>query len=98
MPGSRAPVFGEPEDLEDALRADGVTALLVTGRGQFRARLTQITLDRLRLASAEEELARVAFLAMPASTVLVSWPIGDKPAPACVGVDVRARVMLPLCP
>ena len=79
MPGSRASVFGEPEDFEDALRADGVGALLVTGHGRFRARLTQISLDRLRLASAEEEVARVAVVAVPANTVLVSSPIGDRP-------------------
>src|SRR5438270_738813 len=79
MPGSRASVFGEPEDFEEALRADGVAALLVTGRGRFRARLTQILLERLHLASAEEELARVAVVVVPANTILVSWPIGDGP-------------------
>jgi hypothetical protein len=36
------------------LRAEGCAGLLVTGGGAFRARLTQITLDHLRLASAEE--------------------------------------------
>jgi AraC-like DNA-binding protein len=98
MPGSRASVFGEPEDFEDALRADGVTALLITGRGQFRARLTQISLDRLRLASAEEEVARVAVVAVPADTVLVSWPIGDRPAPVWGGIEMRTGEMLILGP
>lgn len=98
MPGSRASVFGEPEDFEDALRADSVTALLVTGRGQFRARLTQISLDRLRLASAEEEVARVAVVAVPADTVLVSWPIGDRPAPVWGGIEIRTGEMLTLGP
>ncbi len=98
MPGSRASVFGEPEDFQDALRTDGVTALLVTGRGQFRARLTQISLDRLRLASAEEEIARVAVVAVPANTVFVSWRIGDRPVPVWGGIEMRAGEMLTLGP
>jgi AraC-like DNA-binding protein len=98
MPGSRASVFGEAEDFEDALRADGVAALLVTGRGQFRARLTQITLDRLRLAGAEEEAARIAFFTAPRGTVLVWWPIGGNPAPLWGGVEIRAGDMLALGP
>jgi AraC-like DNA-binding protein len=98
MPGSRASVFGEPEDFEDALRADGIASLLVTGRGQFRARLTQISLDRLRLASAEEEVARIAVVAVPANTVLVSWPIGDRPAPVWGGIEMQIGQMLTLGP
>jgi AraC-like DNA-binding protein len=98
MPGSRASVFGEAEDFEDALRADGVAGLLVTGRGQFRARLTQISLDRLRLASAEEEVARVALVAVPAHTILVLWPTGDRPAPVWGGIEMRSGDMLTLGP
>ena len=46
MPGSRASVFGEGEDFQMALTADGVAGVLFTGRGQFRARLTQVALKR----------------------------------------------------
>ena len=53
-------VFSEPEDYEAALRKEGCLGLLVTGRGQFRARLTQITLHRLRLSRGEEQLSRIA--------------------------------------
>jgi len=66
MPGSRASVFGEAEDFQAALSADGVAGLLVTGRGQFRARLTQVALERLRLAAVEEGQSRIAFIAVPA--------------------------------
>ena len=76
MPGSRASVFGEAEDFQAALSADGVAGLLVTSRGQFRARLTQLTLDGWRLATVEEEQPRIAFVAVPAGMVLVSFPIG----------------------
>ena len=65
MPGSRASVFGEAEDFQAALSADGVAGLLVTSRGQFCARLTQLTLDGWRLATVEEEQPRIAFVAVP---------------------------------
>lgn len=42
MPGSRASVFGEAEDFQAALSAEGVAAVWVTDGGQFRARVTQI--------------------------------------------------------
>ena len=39
MPGSVTSVFSEPGDFEAALREEGGLGLLITGRGQFRARL-----------------------------------------------------------
>jgi hypothetical protein len=75
MPGSRASVFGEAEDFQAALSADGVAGLLVTGHGQFRARLTQVELDRLRLTAVEETQPRIAFVTVPSDMVLVSFPI-----------------------
>ena len=98
MPGSVTSVFGEAADFEAALRPEGYVSLLVTGRGSFRARLTQIKLDRLRLASAEEELARVAFVEVPEGAVVAGWPIGENPAPLWGGVEIRAGDMLTLGP
>jgi AraC-like DNA-binding protein len=72
MPGSFTSVFGEPEDFELALRPEGVVGLLITDQGQFRARLTGIALYRLRLAAGEEELARIAHVAVPSGMVLVA--------------------------
>jgi hypothetical protein len=98
MPGSVASVFGEAESFEAALREEGCTGLFVTEGGEFRARLTQITLDRLRLASAEEELARIGVIAVPANTVLISWPNPKTPAPVWGGIAMKAGVMLTLGP
>jgi hypothetical protein len=56
MPASVTSVFGEPDNFEAALRADGVSTLLVTARGQFRARLTQITLQHMHLLAGVEGL------------------------------------------
>ena len=98
MPGSRASVFGEAEDFQAALSADGVAGLLVTSRGQFRARLTQIRLDGWRLAAIEEEQPRIAFVAVPADMVLVSFPIGGGPSPVWAGMEIRNGEMITLGP
>lgn len=89
MPGSFASVFGVSDDLAAALRGEGCRSLLVTGKGAFRARLTQIALDRLRLTAGEEELARIAFFAIPAEDVLVCFSLGGTSA-IWGGIEMRA--------
>jgi AraC-like DNA-binding protein len=74
MPGSGTSVFSEAEDFEAALRAEGCLGLLVTGPGRFRARLTHVTLHRLRLSATDEQLARISLVAVPADMLLVSLP------------------------
>jgi AraC-like DNA-binding protein len=96
MPGSVTTVFCEAEGFEVALREEGFTGLLVIEAGAFRSRLTQITLERLRLASAEEELARIAVIAVPANTVLISWPSDKTPAPLWGGIAMKASEMITL--
>jgi AraC-like DNA-binding protein len=91
MPGSRASVFGEAEDFQAALNADGVVGVLLTERGQFQARVTQVGLKSWRLAAVEEAQARIAFVAVPAGVVLVSFPIDGGPSPIWGGVEIRSR-------
>jgi AraC-like DNA-binding protein len=98
MPGSVTSVFSEPGDFEAALREEGSLGLLITGRGQFRAQLTQIKLHRLRLSAAEEQLSRIAFVAVPADLILVSLPIGGRPAPIWGGITMRAGEIMTLGP
>src|SRR5215472_14361235 len=89
MPGSRASVFGEAEDFHAALSAGGVAGLLVSGRGQFRARMTQVALEGIRLAAVEEQLARIAFVAVPAGIVVVAFQIDGGPSPVWGGTEIR---------
>jgi AraC-like DNA-binding protein len=98
MPSSVTSVFGEPEDFEAALRADGVLSLLVTGHGRFRARLTELTLHHLCLSAGDEYLPRIAFIAIPADTVLVSLPIGSGPWPIWGGMEMQASEIITLGP
>ncbi|MGA7264023.1 MAG: helix-turn-helix transcriptional regulator [Stellaceae bacterium] len=98
MPGSVTSVFSEPGDFEAALREEGGLGLLITGRGQFRARLTQVKLHRLCLSAAEEQLSRIAFVAVPADLILVSLPIDGRPAPIWGGVGMPAGEIMTLGP
>jgi AraC-like DNA-binding protein len=98
MSGSVASVFGEPDEFQAALREDGIRNLLVTEKGQFRARLTQVRLPHLRLSAGDERLARIAFAVVPADTLLVSLRLGDRPAPIWGGQEMRAGELIALGP
>ena len=94
MSNSVTAVFSEPEEFEAALWVEGLSGLVITGRGQFRARLTQIALNRMRLSAAEEKLPRIAFVVVPADMVLVWFPSGNVEAPICGGIGVHANELL----
>jgi hypothetical protein len=98
VPRTFTSVFGEPDDFQAALSAECVVRLLVTGPGEFRARLTQITLHRLRLSAAEEHLPRIAFVAVPAGAVLVALPIGSEPSLIWGGIGMRSGEIITLGP
>lgn len=68
-------VMSDPYTLRDALRAEGLIDFAITGEGHCRARLTQVTLDGLRVAAIEETLPRIAFVKVPADRVLISLPL-----------------------
>jgi hypothetical protein len=76
MPGSVTSVFIEPKDFKAAFCTEGCRSLVVTGHGQFRARLPQVALHLLRLSMAQEQPARIAFLAIPPGMVVLTVPVG----------------------
>jgi len=98
MPGSVTSTFSEPEDFEDALRKEGCRGLVITGRGRFRARLTQITLHRLRLSAAEEQLPRIAFITVPNDIIVLAFSIDDETAPVGGQVQTRSHEIMVLSP
>jgi AraC-like DNA-binding protein len=98
MPGSHTSTFSEPEDFEEALRSEGCLALLITGRGHFRARLTQIVLHGLRLSEGNEHLSRIAFIATPADMMLISFPIGNGSLPFYGGLRMQLGEIMTLSP
>jgi AraC-like DNA-binding protein len=98
MPGSITSAFSEPQDFEDVLRKEGGLKLLITGPGKFRAQLTQITLHRVRLLAAEDHLSHIAFIAVPADTVITAFPIGDGTASSRDGTPMHSGEIMILSP
>jgi AraC-like DNA-binding protein len=98
MPRSVTSVFSNPKDFQAALSKDAILSLVVSGPGRFRARLTQVVLNDMRLAAGEEELPRIAFVAVPSDAVLVWLPVGDRHAAIWGGVQLRAGEMITLGP
>ena len=78
MPASTMSAFSDASDLEVALRGVGDVHLIVTGRGEFRARVTHVELQRLRLWAVDERASRIGFLMVPSDVLLALFPIGDQ--------------------
>ena len=97
MPSGATAVFGEPDEFQAALRQDGVANLLVVSSGQFCARLTKVTLHGWHLSACNEQLPRIAFVKVPADTVVVAFSISDqRRAPSWGGVQTRADEIITL--
>src|SRR5437879_6167854 len=87
MPGGQVSLFGELHDFQVAMASGGFVRFLVTAPGQFRARLARVSLHGLQLAAGDEELSRIAFVAVPQSSVLISLAIGGKSTPRWGGIE-----------
>ena len=98
MPGSVVSAFSQPADFAKALHAEGVRSLVVAVPGQFQARLTQISLDQVHLAAGEEQLPRIAFVVVPADTLIILFPVGAEASPICGGVAARPGELMMLHP
>jgi hypothetical protein len=96
MPGSVTSVFSEAEDFAAALREEGGLGVLVTGAGEFRARLTRVALHNLRLSAGDEQLPRVAVVAVPPGMILVALARGRAPGPIWGGVRLGADEIMTL--
>jgi hypothetical protein len=94
MPGSALSVYSDPNDFQAALSACGnvqllVTGLLVTGVGEFSARLSRISLINMRLIACEERLSRVASMSIPCDMVRVTLPPRPDGSLMWDGMDAR---------
>ena len=66
--------FGESDELCAALAEAGYRQLLVIEPGAFRARMTRITLDHVRLSFIEEQLARIASITLAPGAIRILLP------------------------
>lgn len=98
MPESVTAAFSEAEHFDAALRAEGYRSLVVRAPRQFRARLTQVSLNEIRLTAAEERAARVAFVTVPPNVLLISFSIGQAPAPIFAGMRLTEGEFVTLGP
>jgi AraC family ethanolamine operon transcriptional activator len=74
----------------------GCTNLVATDHGFFRARFTRIALHRLRLLSAEETRARIAFFSVSHEALLVSVPLGNNLPPIWGGIAAQMAEIVTL--
>lgn len=98
MPTSVTSVFSNLNDFAEALRSLGIVHLAATGPGEFRARLTRVELQHLRIWSAGEHVPRIGFHETPTDVLLVLFAIGDQPAPVWGGVHLTEGELLTCFP
>jgi AraC-like DNA-binding protein len=91
-------VFSEPDDFEAAMRADGGVSLVTTEPGQFRARITQVALNGMRLLDVNENVPRIAFIKIPEDTLLVALSLSRWPDWFWNGQEVQAGELATLGP
>jgi AraC-like DNA-binding protein len=73
MAQSGTATFASPDAYQAGI-ADASVNLILTGGGDFNARLTWLNLRQIRVFRAYENLPRVAFISLSAAQVLVSFP------------------------
>src|SRR4051812_21018719 len=89
MPGTVTSVLTGAKEFMAAFRNEGGVSLCVTGSGQFQARVIRVELHTVRLSSVEEQLPRIAFMAVPADSVLITFSTGHRPAPIWGGMTLE---------
>jgi hypothetical protein len=94
MPASMMSVFSSADDLEEALRNVGDVHLIVTGDGEYRAHLTHVELQRLRLWAVRERASRIGFLRTPPDMLLALFTVGDQPSPIWSGISLNKGEIL----
>jgi hypothetical protein len=91
--------FTDPTGFVAAIPNDGASRrLVVTGHGRFRARLTWVALNSLRLAAGEDSLARIAFVTVPDHMILVVLRRGPYSAPMWGEIVMQANEILTFGP
>jgi AraC-like DNA-binding protein len=79
MPENGRSTFSSPDDYQAGIGGAKVN-LIVTGGGNFKARLTWLKLLHLRVLRGCESLPRIAFISLSPERVFVSFPTGGSPS------------------
>jgi len=89
MAGNGAYAFTDPGDYEACVN-EAKIELVVTGGGQFKAKLTRAELGQLHLLGSQEDLASIAYVGLRPDLVFVAFPTRFNPPPVWGGQEVRA--------
>jgi AraC-like DNA-binding protein len=88
MRGSGTATFGDPDDYAASI-SDARINLVLTGHGEFKARLTWVKLAHLHLLHGRENLARVAYVSPAPESIFVAFPTGFRPPPTWNGLQLQ---------
>jgi AraC-like DNA-binding protein len=88
MVASGTAVFTNPDDYR-AVIDDATLDLVLTGPGDFKARLTWLKLDHLNIFRDRENLPRIAYLSLAPTRTFVSFPLISSPQPVWNGVELQ---------
>jgi AraC-like DNA-binding protein len=90
MTSSEISWCSEADEFKAALGEAGITEYLITDGGQFRARMTSLTLPHLRLSAVEEWLPRIAVVSLPPGSVRIVLPAGRSACAIYSGLKAEA--------
>ena len=88
MPGVGTKIVTDPHDFQSSFRGAKID-LIVSHRGDFKARLTWVELPNLHLLEIQESLARIAFISFAPKRVFVSFPTHFDQPPVWNGVELH---------
>ncbi len=80
--------FANPDDYQAGIR-DASVNLIITGSGDFHARLTWLNLRRLHVLRGCENLPRIGFISLSPAQVFVSFPASADPLLSYGGLGLQ---------
>jgi AraC-like DNA-binding protein len=88
MTESGTATFTNPDDYQAAIGGASVS-LVLTGRGDFKARLTWLKLRHLHVFRGRENMPRIAYVSLSPARSFISFPLNCAPLPTWGGVELR---------
>jgi AraC-like DNA-binding protein len=93
MSASGIAVFTNPDDYLAGISETNFN-LVLTGPGDFKARLTWLKLDHLQIFRGRENLARVAYMSLEPTRIFVSFPLSSTSPLAWNGIELQLGSMV----
>src|SRR5262245_29130635 len=88
MIGCGTATFTDPDDFRANLPGPAID-LVLTASERFKARLSWLEMAELHVLQVEESAPRIAFLSLPAKSIVISFALGGDPTVLWNGVALR---------